>query len=61
VKFNAFQMVYHTFFMVCGVTTREKFNNFWILGRLLLIGYFVARGCHFTSLHFPIYKLQYAF
>jgi hypothetical protein len=28
VKFNAFQMVYHTFFMVCGVTTREKFNNF---------------------------------
>lgn len=28
VKCNAFQMVHHTSFMVCGVTTRGKSNNF---------------------------------
>lgn len=27
-KFNVFQMVHHTFFMVCGVTTRGKVNKF---------------------------------
>ena len=57
VKFNVFEVVHHTIFMVCGMTTREKFSNFSFPGRLPLMNYFVVKGCRFTNLYFPIYKI----
>lgn len=56
VKFNVLWVV-TTHFSWFGMTTREKFSNFsfWV-GYLCGI-YFVVKGCCFTNLYFPVYKI----